>query len=346
MRHCCMSGKAPDPGAMTRKPGDLPVRDAYHLRIRGGAVVLRRFLALILPLLLLGCGRAPAAPVHPNPSVSTFPLSILDDTGRTVAIPHLPQRIVSVTLGTDEILTGLVAPSRIVGVTKYASDPVESWVADKVAGTAQIASANAEQILALKPDLIFVASYTAPGVVDQLSASGIPVIEFKDFASAADIENHILTMGRAVGNLAGAEAMVSTMKSQLAAVAAKVGSLPPVDILYYTPDGYVFGKNTTPDELIGDAGAVNVADAAGITDWKQISLEAVAAMKPAWLLTDQSQPGFAGKLLANPALAAVPAIADHHVLALPDRDLSTVSQYFSQAVQAVATALHPSAFGK
>jgi iron complex transport system substrate-binding protein len=310
-------------------------------------VLLRRFLPLLAVLSLLGCGRAPAAAVSASrsASASAFPVTIVDDTGRSVAIPHEPQRIVSVTLGTDEILLGLVGRARVVGVTRYAADPNESWVADQVGGIAQIASANAEQILALKPDLIFVASYTTPGVVDQLEGSGVPVVEFKNFSSLSDIESHILTMGRAVGNLAGAEAMVAKMKSQLADVRARVGSLPPVSILFYTPQGYVFGKDTTPDELIGDAGATNVADAAGITSWKQVPLEAVASMKPDWLLTDNSQPGFAAKLLANPALAAVPAVANHHVLALPDRDLTVVSQYFTQAVRAVAAVLHPGAFG-
>jgi iron complex transport system substrate-binding protein len=312
--------------------------------------LLRRYLALLLVLPLLGCGQAkvPAQAAKSSPAVTApaFPVTIVDDTGRSVTIPHEPKRIVSVTLGTDEILLGgLVEPSRVVAVTKYAADPNESWVARRVGSITQLSTANAEQILVLKPDLIFLASYTTPGVVSQLESSGIPVVEFKDFSSLADIESHILTMGRAVGNLSGAEQMVATMKSQLAAVRAKVATLPPAHILYYTPDGYVFGKDTTPDELITDAGAVNVADTAGITSWKQISLEAVASMKPEWLLTDDSQPGFAAKLLANPALAAVPAVAAHHVLALPDRDLTVVSQYFTQAVAAVAADLHPSAFG-
>ncbi len=309
---------------------------------------MRRFLGVAAALVLLvaaGCGRARPT-VRPNPSASTFPLTIIDDTGRSVLIPHKPQRIVSVTLGTDEILLGgLVPRARVVGVTKYAADPNESWVSGRVGHIAQLSTASAEQILALKPDLVFVASYTTPGVVAQLEGSGVPVIEFTTFSSVADIQSHILTMGRAVGNLAGAQAMVAKMNAQLAAVAAKVKSLPPARLLYYTSDGYVFGKGTTPDQLVRDAGGVNVADAAGITSWKQVTLGTVAALKPDWLLTGTTQPGFAAKLLRNPVLAAVPAVAGRHVLALPDRDLTVVSQYFSQAVQVVAADLHPSAFG-
>ncbi len=301
--------------------------------------------AAILLLLLTACGRAQPA-VHPNRSASAFPLTIIDDTGRSVTIPHQPQRIVSVTEGTDEILLGgLVPRSRVVGVTKYAADPAESWVAGDVGSITQLSTANAEQILALKPDLVFVASYTTPGVVTQLEGSGVPVIEFTSFSSVADIQSHILTMGRAVGNLAGAHAMVAKMNQQLAAVAAKLKGVPPVHLLYYTSDGYVFGKGTTPDQLVTDAGGVNVADAAGITSWKQVTLGTVASLQPDWLLTDTSQPGFATKLMKNPGLAAVPAVAAHHVLALPDRDLSVVSQYFAQAVQVVAADLHPGVFG-
>lgn len=314
-----------------------------------------RFLALLLATLLLaaGCGSAGAARPAAHPAAhstatatAAFPVTLTDDTGRQVRVPARPQRIVSVTEGTDEILFGLVAPSRIVGVTKYAAEPGESWVAGRVGSIKQFASANAEAILALKPDLIFVASYTKPGVVQQLEQGGVPVIEFSTFNSLADIQRHILLMGRAVGETAKARRLVAHMNAQLASVHAKVAKLPPTHVLYYASDGYVFGAKTTPDELLRDAGAVNVADAAGITSWKKVTLETVASLKPDWLLTDENEPGFAQKLLKNPALAGLPAVKAHHVVALPDRDLTVLSQYFSQAVADVAAIVHPGAFGR
>ena len=43
---------------------------------------------------------------------------VTDELGRTVKIPHKPQRIVSTTYGTDEVLLDLVDISRIVGLSK------------------------------------------------------------------------------------------------------------------------------------------------------------------------------------------------------------------------------------
>ena len=53
-----------------------------------------------------------------KPSESSgFPLSMIDPTGEEFVLQEPPQRIVSVTLGTDEILSALVDHSRIIAVT-------------------------------------------------------------------------------------------------------------------------------------------------------------------------------------------------------------------------------------
>ena len=46
-----------------------------------------------------------------------FPRLIRDASGTPLVIPHKPQRIVSQTLGTDEILLALCAPQRIVALS-------------------------------------------------------------------------------------------------------------------------------------------------------------------------------------------------------------------------------------
>lgn len=55
---------------------------------------------------------------------------VTDELGRTVKIPHKPQRIVSTTYGTDEVLLDLVDISRIVGLSKYAGNPDITFVTE------------------------------------------------------------------------------------------------------------------------------------------------------------------------------------------------------------------------
>jgi iron complex transport system substrate-binding protein len=56
-----------------------------------------------------------------------FPRLVRDASGAVMVIPHKPQRIVSQTLGTDEILLALCAPQRIVALSILADDLVDGW---------------------------------------------------------------------------------------------------------------------------------------------------------------------------------------------------------------------------
>ena len=51
-----------------------------------------------------------------------FPKVLIDQTGRRVVLAHKPERIVAVTLATDEILLALVERSRLLSMTYLAVD--------------------------------------------------------------------------------------------------------------------------------------------------------------------------------------------------------------------------------
>src|ERR1041385_8622195 len=61
----------------------------------------------------------------------TFPRTLTDGAGNKVTINAKPQRIVSATLGTDEILFALVDPSRLTAITQNSLDPTVSNVAEQ-----------------------------------------------------------------------------------------------------------------------------------------------------------------------------------------------------------------------
>src|SRR5688572_4758886 len=62
-------------------------------------------------------------------AVEGFPVTVVDGLGNEVTVDAPPQRIASVTLGTDEILLDLVGPERLVGITYLASDETTSNIA-------------------------------------------------------------------------------------------------------------------------------------------------------------------------------------------------------------------------
>ena len=68
---------------------------------------------LLLLVFTAGCNKQQAADV-PASLAADVAYSVTDDAGRTLRFEHRPQRIVSLTYGTDEILTDLVDIKRIM----------------------------------------------------------------------------------------------------------------------------------------------------------------------------------------------------------------------------------------
>jgi len=308
--------------------------------------------------LVAGCGRVPAAAPSSVPACTgsapaaalsgaptQYPLTITDDAGRRVTIPALPTRIVSLTLGTDEILFSLVPRSRIVAVTDYAAQPASSFVAAQAAGLPGL-TANAEAVVALHPDLVFAASYTQPGVIAQLTAAGIPVVEFTTFCSLANVQEHIRTMGLLLDAPGPAARLVAQMNAEVASVEHEVAGRRRPRVVFYS-DGYLYGKGTTIDEVITDAGGIDAAAAAGFSGWTQVGPSEIVKLDPAVILTDGAsaddvdQGGAARAMLTDPAYRGVQAVRDDRVFELSPRADSDVGQYMAYDVQDVAAILHP-----
>ena len=146
-----------------------------------------------------------------------------------------------ITEGTDQILSALVPKKDIALVTTYASDPTYSNITSFVKGIPAIQQANAEQILAAKPDLVFMASYTDQGVVNQIEAH-VPVYEFNDFNSISDIERNIGVVGKLLANEAGAKTLVHSMNKKLQAVKNAVKGEKKLEVLDYSSFGFAAGQ--------------------------------------------------------------------------------------------------------
>src|SRR5258708_18922606 len=194
-----------------------------------------------------------------------FPRTLTDGAGNHVTISAKPQHIVSATLGTDEILMSLVDHSRLVAVTANALDPEESNIVSQARAIPhQIAQVDPEAIIAMQPDIVFVASYTDAGAVKQLRDAKLTVFLLGNFSSIQDIETNITLLGQAVGEEDRAAQVVADMELKMQTVASAVKNVKPLTVMYYGPDGYTDGKGSTIDDVITRAGGVNAVTAGGV----------------------------------------------------------------------------------
>ena len=110
----------------------------------------------------------PACSVTPSPQSETR--TVTDDSGRQVSLPMQPKRSVSLTYGTDEILTALVSTDRIASYSKYAGDDGISFLTkDEVSRVGRTVDMEPEHILGLAPDLVIASTSTPMQTVEVLT---------------------------------------------------------------------------------------------------------------------------------------------------------------------------------
>jgi iron complex transport system substrate-binding protein len=277
---------------------------------------------------------------------AAFPRQLRDAGGRVVTIKARPVRIVSQTLSTDEILLAICTPERIVGFSPLALDPRYSNVVAEARSDGSPTFENAEQILQVEPDLIFVASYSRPEIVEQLQAAGATVFRFNDFVTVEDIERNIRIVGYATGEDQRAEALVAQMEHDLSVIRARVpagGTRPRV--LSFSADGYTAGSVTLFDDIVRRAGAINVAAEQGLEGYPRISAEQVAAWQPDFIIAGAEADRFEEtrrRLLQNPAVAATNAARANRIIIIDNRYFLTVSQYVVHTLGMVVDGLYAS----
>ena len=280
----------------------------------------------------------------------SFPRTITDGLGRDVLIPAPPQRIASVTLGSDEILLDLVGPDRLLGVSYFAEDAALSNITDRLEGIEHTdLLGNPERLISLEADLVVMAKYNDPAALDQLLDADVPVFVLADFNTIDDIRANIRLLGQATGTEARAEAMIEQMDARLAAVQAKTADQEPVRVLYYEPGGVTYGPGSTVDEIIQLAGGTNVIAEMDLGPYPLIGVETILTAEPDIVLLGGWLSGVVDPVswfTNDPALSGLRAVQNGRVYAIRDAHMTNVSHYIALGVEDVARALYPDVFSE
>jgi len=287
---------------------------------------------------------------------TSYPLSVTDDSGINLVLRARPQRIVSLTLCTDEILLSLVPQGRLIGVTTYAADPAVSNVAAQAAAIPNKLDLNVEAIVALNPDLVLVASWTDAGPVQQLRDAGVPVYLFASPVSVKEVGQKILRLGLLTGEQAKAREIVDGMNARITAVVQRVSMVPAdkrLTVLDYTPWGASQGVGSSWDDVIRLAGLRNGAasvtsDVLGQVPMSQegiLQINPDLLVLPGWIYNDPSGPSaFYKQVVDNPALQVVSAVKNKRVVAMQENLRSSISQYIAASVEWIAKTAYPQLF--
>lgn len=248
-----------------------------------------------------------------------------------------PNKIASLTLASDEILIEILEDkSRIAALTYLSSDSTVSNIADNVDGINKI-HANIEQVIALEPDLVIIASYTNPDFLKQLKNSGIENVFLQDFSSFNSIKKNINIIGRAVCEEKRAGMLAERMDKKLEKLLARIPSnKAPPEVLYYSHTGNTAGKGSLVDDIIKKSGGLNLASKAGLDAYRKISPEYIIKADPDIIILSSftpSDPDFTKNFMSRTVLQDISAVKNERVVIIPAKHLISASQHTVKSVE-------------
>lgn len=269
--------------------------------------------------------------------------------GRTVPPPAAapaPQRIASLTLGTDELLAELVPVERIAAVTYLVDDGEISNVAGHYpASIPRLRDTVPERVIGLAPDLVCVAPYLSADFLTVLERAGLAVYRNEAYHGFDDIENGIVALGRRIGEPEQARRLAERMRERRKQLAERVGDVARRPRVLYWAAGFTSGRQTTIDDIIREAGGMNVA---AERDWQgpvAIAPEQVIAAAPDWMLVSRwSADDREGRIENHALLRNLPAVREQRVIAIEGKYLLSVSHHALEGAERLARRLHPERF--
>jgi iron complex transport system substrate-binding protein len=219
-----------------------------------------------------------------------------------------PRRIVSLNLCTDQLLMALVPPARISSITwlsRTEGDPALLALAQRL----HVNHGSAEEVLALRPDLVIAGRFTSATARALLRKVAVPLLEVDSVQDWEGVRRITREVAEAVGEPARGEELLQRMDAQLAGLARRMPAVPLRAIGWSGAGAEVPGRDTMFNTILGTAGAMNLGAHAGAGSF---DLEQVLRARPQVLLRGTaygSKPALRNEVARHRVLRALPGIA-------------------------------------
>ena len=277
---------------------------------------------------------------------------ITDVEGTVVTFAHKPQRILTVSAGTDELMLGLVEPERMAAINESLADREHTnipWVCDRIP-TVIPRSPSVEQIAALHPDLVVVTPWMPRENIDAIRELNVPVVVCKSAATMEDIHDNIRLYAAAVGEAERGEKLIGMMEEKLAEIRSKVAAVPEEkkhkSIALISIMVNYGGAGCTFDELCRYTDSINAKAAAGNRMGQEMTKEQLVAANPDYLFFPSYEDGatneenYGRQYLDDPSLAQMTAVRERQIGHPWARYVYNLSQNIVYGIQETAWILY------
>ena len=305
---------------------------------------------VLLTALVIGCGGSAATPSaggtespgnNPPTSEAAFPRTLIDDVGDSVTISAEPQKIVALTPASLETLAALGLADRVVAAAECSCTPDEL---KSIPTVANFSGVDVEAIVALEPDLVFVAAppFTPEDAISALRAANLTIVTLNP-TSIIGVMQTIQLIGDAVGATLPAADLVVSIEGEITALVSLVDvSMSPR--VFYEIDATSAIYGLAPDdyaaELITLAGGTPITS--GSTGVYEISLEALIAAAPEVILLGDAAYGVTPEAVAaRPGWSSIPAVKSGAIRGVDGDLITTPGPRLASALAALIQAINP-----
>ncbi|MEH7155044.1 ABC transporter substrate-binding protein [Neobacillus drentensis] len=277
----------------------------------------------------------------------TYPVTLTDATDTKVIIEKKPEKIVSLIPSNTEIAFALGLDQEVVGVSDFDNYPEAATKKEKVGGQ----EINLEKIISLKPDLVLAhasSAHNSEAGLQQLKDAGIAVLVVNDAQNFDQVYDSIKMIGKATGETAKADEMITGMKDKLAKIKAKAGEIKEKKKVLVevspAPEIYTPGKNTFMDQMLSYINAENIAnDQEG---WIKIDQEAMIKRNPDVIVTTYGYyvKNPVDQVLNRKGWETVNAVKNKQVVDVDSDRVTRSGPRIVEGVEDLAKAVYPEVF--
>jgi iron complex transport system substrate-binding protein len=260
--------------------------------------------------------------------------------GSTCLAQTKPERIVSMSLCSDELVLALARPEYVLSISYLSADASYSAHSGEIPTGVTLNRGRAEEVIALEPDMILSTQFSATNATNLLKSLNYPV-NVLGFPSDLDASyRQIREVAALLYEHERGEQLIAEMQASLQEIQNSLRSLQGKSAIFYSNNGFSFGRGTLRDHFLSSLQLRNLASEQGLYSVGKFPLELLIQSRPDFLLVDAAaayDDQLASPLLKHPVINQL--FSADQVIVLPDRLFQCAGPSYLKAYSRMLNAL-------
>ena len=270
-------------------------------------------------------------------STAALGITVTDDTGKSVSLPAVPTRIVSLAPGATEMLFAAGAGKHVIATVQYSDEPP---AAKQVPRIGDVVAIDMERLVALRPQVAVVwPGGGTPAQIEEIGRMGIPVYQ-QQVTSLADLPKSLRRLGALTGTSEVADGAAQRIAGRLASLARQYENkrYPTVLLQVWNHPIYTIGGTQLMSDALRLCGARNLfGDLRDLAP--AVDIEAVVARNPD-IIVAAAPPGTGPEWIADwKRFTTLRAVRNDNLIIFEDRRLTRLGPSVVDATEELCKAL-------